>query len=401
MTVTSLRPLFPSVFLPSLLFEIGIGATIPMVVVRAGDLGASIALAGFLTALLPIGKIIADVPAGAIAARIGDRRTMILASAIAIVAAATAASARSIALFAVGVLALGMTDAVYQLARQSYLTGVVHPLWRARAMSTLGGVHRIGLFLGPFVAAVVAPWAGAVGGFWVAAIASLGAAAVVLLTPVLPGETTVPAAHRMSMWQVLKSNRKIYATLGFAVIGIGAVRGARQGALPLWTEHLGFDAASTALIFGISGAIDMLLFYPAGKVMDSRGRLWVAIPSMLIMGAAMLALPFTATFTSVAVVAMVLGFGNGIGSGILMTLAADAAPAGGRSQFLGIWRLFADSGGAGGPLIVAGGAAAFSLSAGIAAIGALSVLSVAALGVWVPKWSVHANARTRREAGIT
>lgn len=84
MTVTSLRTLFPSVFLPSLIFEVGIGAMLAMVVVRATELGASLATAGLLTALLPVGKILADVPAGIIAARLGDRRAMILASAIAV-----------------------------------------------------------------------------------------------------------------------------------------------------------------------------------------------------------------------------------------------------------------------------------------------------------------------------
>src|SRR5699024_9161258 len=212
------------------------------------------------------------------------------------------------------------------------------------------------------------------------------------------------SAHRMSMWQVLRTNKSIYATLGVAVLGIGAVRGARQGALPLWTEHLGFDASATALIFGISGAIDMAMFYPAGKVMDAFGRLWVAIPSMLIMGAAMLALPLTTSFAAVTAVALVLGFGNGIGSGILMTLAADAAPEGGRSQFLGIWRLFADAGNSGGPLIVAGGAALGSLAAGMIAIGVVSVGSVAALGTWVPRWrgrfpAAHPQVKTHLEDG--
>ncbi len=400
MTVTSLRTLFPSVFLPSLIFEVGIGAMLPMVVVRATELGASLATAGLLTALLPVGKILADVPAGIIAARLGDRRAMILASAIAVGAGVLAGFAGSVLAFGIGVLILGMTDAVYQLARQSYLTGVVHPLRRARAMSTLGGVHRIGLFIGPFVAAAVAPWWGATGAFWVAAFAAAASAIAVILAPLLPGETVKPTGPKVGMWTVFKDNRKVYATLGVAVIGIGLVRGARQSALPLWTEHLGYDAASTALIFGISGAIDMALFYPAGKVMDARGRLWVAIPSMLIMGLGMAALILVSSFTAVAIVAMTLGFGNGVGSGILMTLAADAAPQDVRSQFLGVWRLFADAGAAAGPLVLAGGAAIGSLAAGIGAISGLSLLSVAALGRWVPRWSVHANARTRRESGL-
>lgn len=400
MTVTSLRPLFPGVYLPSLLFEIGIGAAVPMIVVRAGELGASIAVAGFLTALLAIGKILADLPAGAIAARMGDRRAMIAASAVAIVAAGMAGFAGSVAVFAAGLLLLGMTDAVYQLARQSYLTAMVHPLRRARAMSTLGGVHRIGLFLGPFAAAAIAPLTGARGGFWIAAATSISAAVVVLTAPNLPGETTAGRGPRASMWAVLREHHRAYATLGVAIVGIGAVRGARQTALPLWTDYLGYDAATTALIFGISGAIDMAMFYPAGRVMDAYGRLWVAIPSMAIMGAAMLLLPLASSLGTIAMVAIVLGFGNGIGSGILMTLGADTAPAQARSQFLGIWRLFADVGNTSGPLIVAGGAALGSLALGIGSIGVLSLGSVAALGRWVPRWSVHANGRTRREAGI-
>ena len=43
-----------------------------------------------------------------------------------------------------------------------------------------------------------------------------------------------------------------------------------------------------SLIYGLSGGIEMLMFYPAGRVMDLKGRRWVAVPSMLIIGLAML-----------------------------------------------------------------------------------------------------------------
>src|SRR5699024_11901936 len=117
-----------------------------------------------------------------------------------------------------------------------------------------------------------------------------------------------------------------FATLGVAVLLVGAVRGARQSVLPLWTEHLGLAPATTSLVFGLAGAVDMLLFYPAGKVMDRFGRLWIAIPSMLVMAVAMVLLPWTHPLPALIPVALVLGIGNGIGSGILMPLGADAAP---------------------------------------------------------------------------
>ena len=47
-----------------------------------------------------------------------------------------------------------------------------------------------------------------------------------------------------------------------------------------------------------------------------------------------------------------LGFGNGIGSGMIMTLGADYSPAVGRAQFLGVWRLLADLGSTSGPALL-------------------------------------------------
>src|SRR6478736_4088966 len=203
---------------------------------------------------------------------------------------------------------------------------------------------------------------------------------------------------RVSTAGLVRRHRRLLATLGLAVVLVGAVRATRQVVLPLWSEHLGFAPATTSLVFGISGAVDMLLFYPAGRVMDRRGRLWVAVPSMLVLGGAIAVLPLTSTLGGLAVVAMVMGFGNGIGSGILMTLGADVAPPDARAQFLGVWRVLQDSGAAAGPLVVSAVAAAGSLAAGIVTMGAAGLLAAGALAAFVPRWSEHATAGTRARA---
>jgi MFS family permease len=95
-----------------------------------------------------------------------------------------------------------------------------------------------------------------------------------------------------------------------------------------------------------------------------------------------------------------MGLGNGMSSGILMTLGSDVAPREGRAHFLGMWRVLQDSGGALGPLIASAGAALGSLAAGIWVTGALGGAAAAALARWVPRWSVHANRTTRRRAGL-
>lgn len=226
--------------------------------------------------------------------------------------------------------------------------------------------------------------------------------ALVVLLCVRPVSNGVPRQRpvHVPLLVVLKRHRNVFATLGTATFLVGAVRGARQTVLPLWGEHLGLDPGVISLIFGLSGALDMLLFYPAGKVMDRFGRLWVAIPSMLLMGVSMALLPLTGTVTSLSLVAALLGFGNGLGAGIIMTIAADVAPAEGRTSFLGVWRLFQDSGEAGGPLVIAAGAALGSLGAGIWAAASMGGASSAALGWWLPRSSEHANQTTRRRAGI-
>lgn len=118
--------------------------------------------------------------------------------------------------------------------------------------------------------------------------------------------------------------------------------------------------------------------------MDLKGRRWVALPSMLIMGAGMLAMPFTASFSTMLLAAMAIGFGNGIGSGMNMTLGADHAPAQGRAYFLGVWRLLADIGATAGPAALSLIVSLGSLAVGISAIGLVAVTAAALLHAWIP-----------------
>ncbi|WP_282946678.1 MFS transporter [Cellulomonas endometrii] len=393
------RSLLTSAYLPALLYETGLGAVTPVVALVAAGLGAGLDQAALVVALVGVGQILGDVPAGALAARVGDRRAMLVAAAVACAALAACALAPTLPVLSVGVLVMGAASAVFHLARQAYLTEVVPVVNRARALSTLGGVSRIGVFLGPFLGAAVLHVGDLRSVFWLAVGTTVAAGAVVGLAQDVDDPRAAPRdATPVSTTGLVRRYRRLLATLGTAVVLVGAVRATRQVVLPLWSEHLGFAPATTSVVFGISGAVDMLLFYPAGRLMDRRGRLWVAVPSMLVLGAAIAVLPLASTLGSLAVVAMLMGFGNGIGSGILMTLGADVAPAQGRARFLGVWRVFQDSGAAAGPLVVSAVAAAGSLAAGIVTMGAAGLLAAGALAVWVPRWSEHATQGTRARA---
>jgi MFS family permease len=119
--------------------------------------------------------------------------------------------------------------------------------------------------------------------------------------------------------------------------------------------------------------------------MDRFGRVWVAVPSMLVLGAAHALLPLAQTLWQLGAVAVVMGIGNGIGAGLVMTLGADASPAHGRPVFLGAWRLVVDTGVAAGPLAVSAVAAVAGLAAASLAVAGIAAGGAVALYRWVPR----------------
>ena len=89
----------------------------------------------------------------------------------------------------------------------------------------------------------------------------------------------------------------------------------------------------------------------------------MAVPSIFIQALALLTLPLAHTATTIGIVALIIGIGNGASSGIVMTLGSDASPNIGRPQFLAAWRLLSDTGSAMGPIVVTLVTLAWPLSA--------------------------------------
>ena len=381
-------------FGPTVLASLGHGAVLPVLALSARERGASVGVAALTVALLGVGQLAGALPSGALAARIGERRALLVAAAVEAAAMAAALLAQSVWMLGAAVFAMGLSGALFGLARQAYLTEIVPIGMRARALSTLGGVHRIGLFFGPFAgAAAVAAW-DIRGAYAVAVAASAAAFLLVLAIPDLTAhhERAGRGLERRTVSSVLLEHRRILLTLGTGILAIAAARGARTSLLPLWAENIGLSATDTSLVFGIAGALDMLLFYPAGAVMDRFGRAWIAVPTVVVLGLGMMALPLTHSMLTLTVVALVMALGNGIGSGIVMTLGADAAPADARPQFLGGWRLLADFGLSAGPLLVSAITLVAPLAAACVGLGALSLAGGGWLARWVPR---HDPTRSR------
>jgi len=379
----TLRSLVASVYLPTVLFAIGQGAVIPVIAITATDLGASVALAGVIVAVRGIGTMVFDVPAGALVGRLGERRAMVVGTAILAAALLGCIASPNPFVFAAFLFVLGGGWALFLLARLSYVTDVMPPDMRGRALSTLGGVQRIGNFIGPFVGAA-AIWAIGLDGAYLTHVALAIASCVVLIAVPDPHTTTTTQHDHAPVASVLRDNRHAFTTIGAGAAILGVLRVCRQALVPLWGLQIGLDAAQISLLFGISSAIDMLFFYPVGMASDRFGRRAVALPCLALLSIGFLAMPLTSSFAGLALVGALMGVGNGLGSGIVMTLGADLAPLEGRAAFLGAWRLVSDAGQAGGPLIAAAATAVATLGVASASIGLLGFVGVATFAVFLP-----------------
>ena len=392
----SLRRIAVPAFGPSVLWSIGAGAVIPVVTLSARGLGASVGLAALFVGITTLSEFAAAVPAGVLVERIGERRALVLAGLADAAGCALALVAPSLWVLALACLLLGPTGAVFLLARQSYLTAAAPVAVRARAMSTLGGVTRIGLFVGPLIGApVVARW-GPQAAFGVAVVAGVLAAALAWRSADLGSHHDRDGEReRVSVRQVVSRHRRVLLTVGLGVLAIGLARSSRVVVVPLWAEHVGLDAAQTSLVFAAAAFVEVVLFWPAGTVMDRYGRVWVAVPVSVLLGIGLVTLPLTTTLAGVAALALLMGVGNGLGSGIVMTLGADAAPAAGRAPFLGVWRLLSLVGHNGAAVVVGAVAAVATIGVASVTVGVLTLVG----GAWLARWLPEYDPRRRRDRG--
>lgn len=385
-TVTAgyLRELLWPVFVPATLFGLGMGAAAPVVALAARDLGAPVWLAALAGALVGLGMVLGDLPSGVVVARLGERRAIVAASVVGVLGVLLCLAAPTFAVLAAGVVLTGAASAVWGLARQSYLAAVVPLGHRARVMATFGLTFRVGMFAGPVLGAGAIHLVGVRGGFAVQLVAVAVAGWLMGRQPD-PGGGEAPA--QVPLARVVARHRRVLATLGAGSVLMGAARAAIPVVVPLWAEHLGLDPAAASLAFAAACAVDVACAYPAGHLMDRFGRAWVAVPSLVVLGLGYAAVPLAGTGGALLAVAVVLGLGNGLGNGVIMTVGADTAPPGARAEFLAAWRLTHDAGWFAGPLAVSGLALVAPLPAAAAALAAASLLGAGVFARYLPQFT--------------
>jgi len=397
---TSLRsdPLLLPVYAPSLLLSIAKGLLVPVLPLYARMFDNNYELIGLALAAQSLGMLAGDLPAGVVMARLGRRRAMI-ASIITIASMGFAmAAAQSLGQLVVfGVLG-GIGDALWNVSRHAYISQAAAAERRGRAIAVYGGIMRSGRFIGPVA-----------GGFIAAAFdlrAPFAVCAVLYAITIIFPVFFVSAAqsesvkrgglggHARYMGELLSGHAGTWLTAGTGQLLAQMVRSGRDAVVTLFAaDMLGMGVGQIGFVTSMGSLFDVLMFLPAGIIMDRWGRKWAYVPSIAILALGIALVPFTTDFISLLVVNIIIGFGNGIGSGTMMTLGADLAPRQSVGEFLGIWNLIGDIGASGGPLAIGAVAGAFTLVPAIFVIAGFGAAGSVVLG-----WMVPETLRMRRTA---
>ncbi len=386
------RHLLISIYLPSLLLSVSQQALLLLLPLYVLELGGNTAFAAVVVGMRGLGMLLFDVPAGVLVSRFGDKSSMMGGLACMTLAGMVLALVENLWLLTPFVILYGVGTSAWMLGRLSYMTYALRIAERGRALAVIGGLMRLGAFVGPALGGAAAEFLGYTVAFLGAGIASAGAAFLVwAFTRNLHPDRSRQDPNLAQLKQLVSSHRQSFATAGFSALAIQLMRSGRQLLIPLFGAAAGLDAAVIGVIYSLSAALDMSLFYPAGLVMDRWGRKWMGVPSMALFVFTLTLFPFVTGFYSLLGVALLLGLANGFSAGLVMILGADLAPRDLRGEFLGVWRLIGDLGWGGGPMLIGLLVETASLTAATLAVAGIGFLGLSVLVLFVDETLQAAN----------
>ena len=295
-------------------------ALTPLLPHYVDELGLGKAGAGVLQAMYPAGALVAGIPSGIAAARLGVKRTVLI----------------GLSLLTLTTVAFGLADSVWALDLARFLQGVSSAFswtgalaWlvaaapagrRGRLIGSAFGAAIVGALFGPVLGAVASftgpgPAFGAVAGVALVLAAVAAATPAVVPTRAQPIRMLVDAISRdrsiqTGVWLCL------LPALCFGTLSVLA---------PLRLSDLGWGAAAVGATYLVSAGVEAAWAPVLGRLSDQHGRVRPLLAALAGSAVVALLLPWPQRAWVLAAVIVLAGFAFGSFWTPAMSLVTDAA----------------------------------------------------------------------------
>jgi MFS family permease len=294
-------------------------AIAPLLPDYVDELGLSKAQAGFLSAAYAAGTLIASLPAGFLASRIGPRRCVIYGLLLLGVSSLSFGLVHQLALLDTARFIQGIAGALIWAGALTWLITSAPEESRGRVIGTALGTAVAGALLGPVLGALAAS-IGTGPVFGSVLIATLGLAWAASRLP------EVRAPERQALGEVVATmvSRPILQATAFVAVP-SVMFGAIEVLVPLRIDSLGGGHGVIAGGFIAGAALEATLAPLAGRLSDRVGRRTPYVTGMTICAVAMLALAIAQTLGTVIAALVVTSLGAGLCFAPALTLLSDVA----------------------------------------------------------------------------
>jgi len=366
-----------NVYLPSVIVAISRGILITAIPLYLISIGFTPAQVGIGTSAIFIGTLIFDLPGGVMLRKISERNLMRLS--LAIITISTFLMYLYLNNTSVILLALlfGGGRSLWLLSRRYVISYYLDYSMRGRASSFIGASERIGTFIGPAIVAALIEVASYREVFLFSFLISL--TALVSMIPFKRFELP-----KISVEEELIPSRKIYLSKGYLIslsaieFFVQGIRSSRLILIPLLGKVLlNLPDSIVGIALSISGALDVIGSYPAGIIIDRKGRSVSGLISFGILAIGFILLALSYNYLSFYIAAIIIGLGNGFSAGLLITVGSDIGFSLGRKEgatFLAAWQFTGDIGSASFPALIGGMAEVVPLPLLTVLIGVTSAL---------------------------
>jgi MFS family permease len=296
-------------------------AITPLLPSYVDDLGLSKGAAGVLSAAYAAGTLVAALPSGFVAARVGARRSLLVGLALLGLASLVFGFSRDVVLLDAARFAQGVAGALAWAGALTWLIQSSPPERRGSVIGDVLGVAVAGSLLGPAIGALAESIGTEPVFSSVLAVTMVLSLIAIRLPEPRPGE---PQKLR-EVGEAIVSPSVLWAT--WYVAAPSAMFGVVEVLAPLRIDELGGGAGLVAAGFTAGAVLEAILAPVVGRLSDRVGRFRPYALGMLISAPAVALLPVGAALWGVFAVLIVISLGAGLCFAPAMAMLSDSAEA--------------------------------------------------------------------------